>query len=69
MGLSLFIMAISGYTAFMASMSLPLSTENPFANEREGRNMELLGGRKRPTVVALHFPFLSLLDYSIFNYI
>jgi hypothetical protein len=65
MGLSIFIMAISGYTAFMASMPLPLLAKRPIANESEGRNRESWGVGGRPTDPTLHFPYLNLLSCSI----
>jgi hypothetical protein len=71
MGLSIFIMEISGYTAFMASMPLPLSwpKKRPIANESEGRNRESWGIGGRPTDHDPLFPLPQPSLYLIFNYI
>jgi hypothetical protein len=66
MGLSIFIMEIFGYNAFMASMPLSLLAKRPIANESEGRNRESWGVGGRPTTMTLCFPYLNLLSY--FNF-
>jgi hypothetical protein len=64
---SIFISTISGTMLSWVIFFFLYWNKNTLENEGERGNTEIWGVRGRPIAITLHFPFLSLLSFFLFN--